>query len=103
MHKLDILERVKGEYGVFFYNKKDLIDNGYIQPTENKTLIDPEEIREDGIVHPLAEDSDEFENMPEEIFPMSFDDPSSKLPLLENVWLPVPYFRRRVPALRFDF
>lgn len=103
VHKLDILERMKGEYGVFFYNKKDLIDNGYIQPTENKTLIDPEEIQEDGIVHPLAEDSDEFENMPEEIFPMSFDDPSSKLPLLENVWLPVPYFRRRVPALRFDF
>ena len=103
VHKLDLVERVKSDEGIFFYNKKELIDKGYMTAFETKQVVNPEEVREDGIVHPLAGNIESTEDMQEEIYSMSFTDKQCKLSFYENQWIPLPYFRRRVPALRFDF
>lgn len=104
VHKLDLVERIKGDEGTYYYNKKGLIDKGYISAFETVHNVNPDEIREDGIIHPLTEEnSDDGNNILQDIFAMTFTDSQSKLSFYENKWIPLPYFRRRMPALRFDF
>ena len=84
VHKLDLVERVKSDEGVFFYNKKELIDKGYMTAFGTKQVVNPEEVREDGIVHPLAGNIESTEDMQEEIYSMSFTDNQCKLSFYEN-------------------
>lgn len=104
VHKLDLVECVNTEEGdTFYYNKKDLINKGYLTAFETCQTVNPTEVREDGLVHPLASNTGEDDYVFDEIFSMSFEDSQCKLSFYENQWIPLPYFRRRVPALQFDF
>ena len=104
IHKLDLVECVHTDDGdTFYYNKKELIDKGYLTAFETRHQVNPDEVREDGLVHPLAANAEGDDYLLDEIFSMSFDDSQNKLSFYENKWIPIPYFRRRVPALQFDF
>lgn len=104
IHKLDLVECVHTDDGdTFYYNKKELIDKGYLTAFETRHQVNPDEVREDGLVHPLAANAEGDDYLLDEIFSMSFDDSQNKLSFYENKWIPLPYFRRRVPALQFDF
>lgn len=104
IHKLDLVECVHTDDGdTFYYNKKELIDKGYLTAFETRHKVNPDEVREDGLVHPLAANAEGDDYLLDEIFSMSFDDSQNKLSFYENKWIPLPYFRRRVPALQFDF
>lgn len=104
IHKLDLVECVHSDDGdTYFYNKKELIDKGYLTAFETQQKVNPDEVREDGLVHPLAINNEGDDYLLDEIFSMSFDDSQNKLSFYENKWIPLPYFRRRVPALQFDF
>ena len=53
VHKLDLVECVNTEEGdTFYYNKKDLINKGYLTAFETCQTVNPTEVREDGLVHP---------------------------------------------------
>ena len=55
VHKLDLVECVNTEEGdTFYYNKKDLINKGYLTAFETCQTVNPTEVREDGLVHPLG-------------------------------------------------
>lgn len=55
IHKLDLVECVHTDDGdTFYYNKKELIDKGYLTAFETRHQVNPDEVREDGLVHPLA-------------------------------------------------
>ena len=87
VHKLDLVECVNTEEGdTFYYNKKDLINKGYLTAFETCQTVNPTEVREDGLVHPLASNTGEDDYVFDEIFSMSFEDSQCKLSFYENQW-----------------
>ena len=98
--KLEIAHRLQYQDEIIFVRKKELFTKGYLAETAANNL-NWEEIREDGIL-PLKRNDTMGTNVRGDIFKMSFGDKNNKLDLLQNIWLPLPYFQKRTER-RFSF
>lgn len=97
--RLDPVYELWTEEDRFFYNKKQLHSGGYFaDPTIE---IDVNDLKNDNIL-PLRIEDYMCDGVKGEVFNITFNDKDNKLPLLENVWLPIPYFFKRSPK-RFNF
>lgn len=82
----------------YYYKKFDLYSGGYL--SESAT-VDVDELKSDGIL-PLRIGDENCPGVEGDIFSMTFADKDNNLAMLENVWLPAPYFFKRT-AKRFKF
>lgn len=83
----------------YYYNKQKLYKGGYLNdPTIE---IDVNELKNDKIT-PLRIEDENCPGVKGDIFSMTFADKDNKMEMLENVWIPVPYFFKRTPK-RFKF
>lgn len=91
--QLELAEQVVFEEGSAFFRYSDLRSKGYLTTANIGSTFSYSDLVEDG-VFPLSNEPGEIDNNGGEIFKMTFTDRSSTLEAFENVWLPVPLFRK---------
>ena len=96
--KLELVTEVRTDDSCVYYKKAELIKGGYLAPSNQ---IDVDELRHDGI-KPLMIDDEVCDGVKGEIYGLTFTDKYNKLQLLENQWLPIPYFFKRTER-KFKF
>lgn len=96
---LNLAHEVTTETNTFYYNKRDLFDNGYLN--DPSIELDPEELRKDGIT-PLRCDDTMYDGVHGELYKLTFSDKHNVFQCFENKWLPIPYFFKRTEK-RFKF
>lgn len=97
--RLDPVFALSTDAGVFYYNKKELRDGGYLVGTVAE--LEPHDLREDGIT-PLRIDEENQSGVKGDIFSINFGSRINRLDAFENVWLPLPYFSKKTEK-RFNF
>ena len=96
--KLELVQEVRTDDSCVYYRKAELIKGGYLASGNE---LDVDELRHDGI-KPLMIDDELCEGIKGEIYSLTFADKFNKLSLLENQWLPIPYFFKRTER-KFKF
>ncbi len=90
--KLELVQEVCTDDCTRYYNKADLLKNGYL--SNPNVELDVDELNHDGIM-PLKIDDELCDGVKGEIYSLTFGDRENKLCSFENVWLPAPYFFKR--------
>lgn len=102
---LDLAQEVYSEGDIFFYKKKDLMDNGYADLYQGDSIGDSINIHEledfDGQKLKPIKINEEMQEKGE-VFKLSFSDKKNKLQSFENKWLPLPYFAQ-LGETKLDF
>ena len=97
--KLKLIHEIPTEDGTFYYNKIDLLKNGYLVNPEAE--IDIHELENDHI-KPLKKDDELCQGVKGDVFSLTFTDKENKIKSFENQWLPAPYFLKRTES-KFNF
>ncbi len=90
--RLDPVFVLSTDFGVFYYNKKELRDGGYLAGPMGGLV--PQDLRADGIT-PLRIDDENQSGVKGDIFSINFGSKVNRLDAFENVWLPLPYFSKK--------
>lgn len=102
---LDLAQEVYSEGDIFFYKKKDLMDNGYTDLCQGDSIDNPINIHElediEGQKLKPIMINEEMRGKGE-VFKLTFSDKKNRLRSFENKWLPLPYFAL-VGETKLDF
>lgn len=89
---LGLVQEINDETNQYFYNKKTLFENGYLQILKSEEGINVQDLYDEGIKPIMIDDEMQVTG---NIFKLSFVDKSNVLSKFENKWLPIPYFYHR--------
>lgn len=89
---LGLVQEINDETNQYFYNKKTLFENGYLQILKSEEGVNVQDLYDEGIKPIMINDEMQATG---NIFKLSFVDKSNVLSKFENKWLPIPYFYHR--------
>ncbi len=89
---LGLVQEINDETNQYFYNKKTLFENGYLQILKSEEGVNVQDLYDEGIKPIMIDDEMQVTG---NIFKLSFVDKSNVLSKFENKWLPIPYFYHR--------